>query len=347
MTRLVLVVPGLIWPVPQMLHPAEDVPHAALARLLGRGQPRMEDAISCEHLLAQLLGMEHDHRPLPLAARRRLGEGSEQEDGEAHWLCADPVSLSFMGAHLLLDEFGGDEIDATEAAALIATLNDEFGNLGHFSAATPTRWYLRMACPAKARFFPIDEAVCRPVQDFLPVDGEEDGENDAKHWRHILNEIQVTLHNHPVNTAREAAGRRPINSLWFWGNGAQPTFSVPGAACLAVQAIDPVARGLARGAGVEPEVPDVGRALRADTLVVLDTLASPTRHLDSMRWQDALAVLERDWFVPISRALDSGALRDFSLHVPGERACFSFTLGSGARWRFWRKPLLLSAIRYL
>ena len=344
MSRLILVVPGLIWHLPQMPHPAGDIPHAALARLLGRGRgrQRMEAAVSLEHLLARLLGMEN-HQVLPLAALRRLGEESGEGDDKAHWLCADPVNLSFMGVHVLLDELGGDEINTAEAAALIATLNDEFSSLGCFSAATPTRWYLRVERPANARFFPLDEVVCRPVQDFLPTEGAG---NAAKHWRHLLNEIQVVLHNHPVNAAREAAGRRPINSLWFWGDGAQSDSRPPGTVHLAVQATDPMARGLARAAGIEPDALNMDQALRTDTLVVFDTLASPTRRLDFARWQDAFAALEQDWFAPISRALDSGALRHFELYVPGERAGFYLALGSGARWCFWRKPLSLGTISY-
>jgi len=343
MTRLTLVVPGLVWPAPRGLHPAQDVPHDALSRLLGRGRHQTEPATSYERLLARLLGMEHHHQPLPLAMLRRLGEENTDIDKHAHWLCADPVNLSFVGRHVLLDEFGEGEIDAAEADALIATLNDEFAYLGHFSATTPTRWYLRMERPARARFFPLDEAVCRPVQDFLPADGEGD-DNEGSHWQRALNEIQVALHNHPINTAREAAGRRPINSLWFWGNGTQSSLTAPGTARLAIQALDPIARGLARAAGTEPDTPGVDSALRTDTLVVLDTLAFPIRRLDSARWQDAFAALERDWFAPIAQALDKGALRHSALHAPGERGGFSLALGSGVRWRFWRKPLSLPAV---
>ncbi|MDR2881975.1 MAG: hypothetical protein LBV29_08790 [Azoarcus sp.] len=341
MTQLVLVVPGLVWPAPQALHPAGDVPHAALSRLLGRGRQSVESAVSCEYLLARLLGMEHRYRAFPFAALRRLGEkdGSEyaQGEGRAHWLCADPVNLSFMGGHVVLDAFNEGEIDATEAAALIGALNDEFASLGHFSAVTPTRWYLRMERSVEIDFFPLDEAVCRPVQNFLPVEGDENG-----HWRHALNEVQVALHNHPVNAAREAVGQRSINSLWFWGNGAQSASTSSGKPRFAVQALDPMARGLARAAGIEPDTLGVNSALCADTLVVLDMLASPFRHLDSARWQDALAVLEQDWFVSIERALGRGALRHFILHVPGERSSFSLTLDRGARWCFWRKPLSLA-----
>jgi len=354
MTRLVLVVPGLIWPAPQAFHPAKDVVHAALARLLGRGRQCMDPAISYVRLLAQRLGRAHSDRPVPLAALRRLGEESRdehadehaQDDAQALWLCADPVSLSFMNKRVLLDEFGEGmgEIDAAEAAALIAMLNDEFADLGHFSAATPTRWYLRMKRPAKVHFFPLDEVVCRPVQDFLPTSGEGEAAN-GRLWQRTLNDMQVALHNHPVNTAREAAGRRPINSLWFWGNETQSTPGAPDAPCLAVQALDPMARGLARAAGIEPDTPDVVSALRADTLVMLDTLAFSIRHLDLARWQEAFAALEQDWFAPIAQALDSGALHHFTLYAPGERACFSLTVGRWARWCFWRKPLSLCAVQ--
>jgi hypothetical protein len=40
-------------------------------------------------------------------------------------------------------------------------------------------------------------------------------------------EAQMTLHGHPLNAAREAAGQRPINSVWFWGCGAMPTRALP------------------------------------------------------------------------------------------------------------------------
>jgi hypothetical protein len=37
-----------------------------------------------------------------------------------------------------------------------------------------------------------------------------------------LNEVQMFLHGHPVNEAREACGKPVVNSLWLWGGGRQP-----------------------------------------------------------------------------------------------------------------------------
>lgn len=353
--RLTLVVPGLIWPDPQTPHPAEDVPHPALARLLGRGRRRTGAAMPYERQLARLLGM-NDGNVLPsLAVLRGTGEehaanGFEQavNDTETRWLCADPVHLGFMGGQVLLDEFAEGEIDAHEAAALIDTLNVDFADLGHFSSSTPTRWYLRRNGCDNARFAPLHDAVCRPIQHFLP-DGDE---ADARHWRQRMNEIQVTLHNHPINAAREAAGRRSVNSLWFWGEAREP-IGVDGAIAIApytprvVQAREPIACGLARRAGLEADTPDVEAALRTEgpTLAVLDTLASPVRHFDSLAWQSALGALENEWFAPIARALDEGKIECFELHAPCEQIVFSLTAGSAARWYFWRKPLRLDALQ--
>ncbi|MDR0563384.1 MAG: hypothetical protein LBG78_00420 [Azoarcus sp.] len=344
MSRLTLIVPG--WPSVLALYPAESVPHDGLAWLLGRGRPCRDSAISCERLLARFLGYAHLPEFLPLAALRRLGEDDGHNVGTgAHWLCADPVNVSFMGGNLLPDSFSWDEIDAAEASALEAALNENFASIGQFSAVTPSRWYLRLAHPAKVRFFSLNEALFRPMQDFLPVRGDEsvDAENEARHWHQALNEIQVMLHNHPVNAARSAAGRRPINSLWFWGNGEQIRHGASGLR-IGVQTNDSVARGLARMAGIEPESPNVISALRTDTVAVLDTFAAPAQHFDSLAYQTAWTALEKDWFAPIAQRVKEGSLRHFSLHIPGEDACFSLTLGAGARWRFWRKPVSLEGV---
>ncbi|MDR2092192.1 MAG: hypothetical protein LBP58_02590 [Azoarcus sp.] len=348
MTRqLVLIVPGLLWPAPQTRHPAQDVPLAALSRLLGRGRRRIDPAAPPEHLLTRLFGIDDDAPPL--AALRRLGE----DKGDAaispsrpgtHWLCADPVNLALTRDYLLAGDFVDGEIEAAEANALCAALNQDIPGLGQFSAVTPTRWYLRIDRPPAARFALLHEIIGRPIQDFLP----EGDEADARFWRHTLNEIQILLHNHPVNRAREAAGRRTINSLWFWGASAHAApDAAPNAPCPAIQTLDPVARGLARAAGIEPGSPDVGAALDDSTLVTLDALATPARRLDLDAWRAALAALEDDWFAPIATAFDAGTLHRLELHVPGDRFGFSLVLGARSRWCFWRKPLPLDDLHAL
>ncbi|PKO59470.1 MAG: hypothetical protein CVU25_02060 [Betaproteobacteria bacterium HGW-Betaproteobacteria-19] len=340
-----LVLPGLIWPSAQANRPAADLALPALERLLGLGQRSVSAFEPLDRQLARLFGLAST--PLPLAALRRLGESDLPCDvptgaptdvptkAHADWLCADPVNLSFAREHMLLGEFPPDELSASEVSGLVAALNDTFSDLGRFEASTPTRWYLRLGRPTQAQLYPLHDVIGRPIKHFLPEG------NDARLWQRTMNEVQIVLHNHPINQARETAGLRPVNSLWFWGAGhLDATVRSP---LPAVQGSDPVTLGLARAAAVPASVPDVRLALRQDTLVILDDLLRPSLQLDLDAWRSALARIEQAWFAPLADALRSGELQHLSLTAPGDRATLQLTAGARDHWRFWRKPLAFDA----
>ena len=44
----------------------------------------------------------------------------------------------------------------------------------------------------------------------------------SEFFLHMMKESAKILKNHPVNLARIAAGKRPANSVWFWGEGTKP-----------------------------------------------------------------------------------------------------------------------------
>lgn len=335
-----LVVPGLIWPGISAIGPASGLELPALARLLGLGLRRVSPFEPLDHQLARLLGYTTpaiDPDPLPLAALRRLGEPAmPAPESDHHWLCTDPVNLSFAREHLLLNEFPADDFDPADVAALITALNENFPDLGQFEAATPTRWYLRLAAPTRAKLFPLHDVIGRPIKDFLP-EGD-----DARLWQRTMNEAQVLLHNHPVNQAREAAGLRPANSLWFWGAGTLRS----GATCpsAAVQSREPLTRGLARAGGVTAGEPDCRKALQQDTLVMLDTLLKPSLQLDIDGWRNYLAELERDWFAPLADALRNKRLHTLTLTAPGDRGTLELVARAADGWKFWRKPFAFDAL---
>lgn len=333
-----LVLPGLLWPSATLLGPAADLALPGLHQLLGFGQRHITDFEPFDRQIAHLFGLDAD--PLPLGTLRRLGEPDTMpvidDDAGGEWLCADPVNLSFAREHLLLGEFPADDISAAEADELIAALNENFADIGRFDASTPTRWYVHLAQPTRARLFPLHDVVGRPIKHFLP-EGD-----DARLWQRTLNEVQIVLHNHPVSQAREAAGRRPVNSLWFWGAGQMET--APRAPMAAIQASDPVSIGLARASGAPITAPDVSRALAQDTLVVLDTLRRPSLQLDLGAWREGLVALERDWFAPLAQALRGGRLQQLTLSAPGDRSTLQLRAGARDHWRFWRKPLTLDAL---
>lgn len=83
------------------------------------------------------------------------------------------------------------------------------------------------------------------------------------------------LKDHPVNQKRRAEGKRPANSLWFWGEGTKPCFDtigklygVSGAVVCAVDLI----KGLGLCAGMKaPKVPGATGGMVTDYKAKADT----------------------------------------------------------------------------
>jgi hypothetical protein len=326
--HLHLVLPGLLWPGAQTAAPAAGLALPALERLLGHARMRREPPTDVQSWLLRHFGL--DAQTVSVATLRRLGEEPTPSTADAHWLCADPVNLSFAREHLILADAATLAITPAEAAALIEALNQLFADVGCFEAITPERWYLRPQTPARARFVPLAEATGRPVARCLP-EGE-----DARDWQRLVSEVQIVLHNHPVNRAREDAGLPLVNSLWLWGGGVLPgSIRSP---CHTVQASTPETRGLARAAGIEPQQPLLAGALAAPTLSVLDTLARPALHLDLDAWRDALVALEQQWCAPLLDALRAGRLKSLQISAPGERATLEFGIAARDLWKFWQRP---------
>lgn len=322
-----LVLPGLLWPGAAARNYARDLPLPALSALLGHAHITHGPASAPDAWLAGLFGLNRD---APLAALRRLGEaGLPPPPAGSAWLCADPVYLHFAREHLLLSDAAELGLSHDEAGALVAALNDTFPDLGHFEAAAPDRWYLRLAAPADATFHPLSDVSSRPVAYFLP-EGPQ-----ASLWARTMNEAQIVLHNHPVNQAREATGQGVANSLWLWGAGDELLALAPPAP--RILASGPVARGLARAAGLEPSLPALPTE-GPDTLIVLDDLLRPALYMDLDRWRDTLAALEAAWFAPLLAALKSRRVTGLRISAPGDRATLELQIAAGQLWKFWRKP---------
>ncbi|MBS0513404.1 MAG: hypothetical protein JSR42_19785 [Proteobacteria bacterium] len=333
--QIQLLIPGLLWPTATLLGPATGLPLDGLAALLGRGRRQVRDFEPYDRQLARLFGLDAD--AMPMAMLRRLGEPeSPPPEAGGHWLCADPVNLSFAREHMLLQAFPEGEVDAEEASELVAALNEIFADLGRFEACTPTRWYLHLDKPARVTLYPLDDVIGRPVKHFLP-EGEE-----ARLWQRTMNEAQIVLHNHARSRAREEAGLRAVNSIWLWGAG--EFVRPPATAAGLVQAEDPLSVGLARAAGVRVSAPDVASALRQDTVVVLDSLRKPAQQLDLEAWRRSLEALERDWFAPLAEAFRAGRLTSLRLIAPGDRRTLELELRAADRWKFWRKPHAFEAL---
>jgi hypothetical protein len=149
--------------------------------------------------------------PDGLAALRLWGATGERPSG---WIAAaDPVWLEPRLGSLCLHDLADDVAPADLRllmehlqAILGADGRCQFaviGNDAYVSAQVP---FTTAAVPAAS----IDGA--RP-DSHLP-----EGPAAAGH-RRLVSEIEMALHEHPFNAARQSADRHPVNALWLWGGG--------------------------------------------------------------------------------------------------------------------------------
>jgi hypothetical protein len=319
-----LVVPGLL---------SGNSPgrYASIELLLGRGRRQSSLGSELEPFLMGIFGLEGNN--VPAGALTVLAANGDP--GGDFWLRADPDHLRLMRDRLVVVPAEALDISREEADALCAALNAHFGDAMRIQAIDARRWTARLECEMKFLEVP---AVCAAGQDVAPARN-----NDA-----MLTEIQMVLHAHPVNEAREARGEPAVNSLWLWGAGPVPKVN---AAWSSVLADEPVAIGLARLANARhgplpasaapwlERAPGEGRHL-----LVLDALRAPAALGDFASYKENLDLLEAAWFAPVLAALRSGRIGMVTVHVPDGEAASAFEIVRGDLRRIWRRARALESL---
>ncbi|MEO8674651.1 MAG: hypothetical protein ABI569_03680 [Casimicrobiaceae bacterium] len=311
--HLVLTLPGLL---AQDADRAARAPH--LARLLSIAGPPAHEPEGSDAALAPFYGIEHAAgTDWPLAPVRIAAHGVDP--GEAFWLAADPVTLVAGRDDVRLAGIVQD-LDALDAATLIAMLNAHFATDGiAFVAARPDAWFVRAPAPVAIRTRPVATVAGRMLRELLPMGP------DAGTWQRWQSEIQMLLHDHPVNAARENEGKAPANSVWLSEGGMLP--SRASAASVATFAGSGIAAALAahinRMAHAVPAALDAALASASDASTLVVTLPPP---LD-------LTAVERDWAAPAWAALIQRTLNAVTLIAEGRNGALAWTTQRPGVWR--------------
>lgn len=249
--------------------------------------------------------------------------------GAGFWLCADPVNLQLQQSQVVLQP--DMPYDEAEAAAICATLNKHFAEDGlTFFAPHPKRWYVCCDKAFSVTMTPLRVAAWRDVKPFQPQGA------DALVWKRLANEMQMLLHDHPVNQARVAKGQPAINSLWLWGAGLagklQSSFD-------AVGGDDGLSTAFARVAGASEvtALPDLLHGQMANGLWVNTSLSAALQRGDMYDWREAIKTVEREIAQPVWQALRSGHLQTVTLDILLEFGTRSFTLNRARSWKIWRR----------
>jgi hypothetical protein len=306
---------------------AQDLRLPALQTLLARGHCQPSPAEGVEAALCEALGIARQ-QDWPVAPISLEADGGVA--GEAYWLRADPVHLRVMRDRIVLADNDTLELTQPEADALTATIGQHFGADPSPIACHPTRWYLRLDHVPRLTTCARSVAVGCDIDPLLPHG------DDAMQFRAWSNEVQMLLHDHPVNLAREARGELPVNALWLWGGGCLPASPTPTAPLYARNA-DARALGAFCAMRVQPlpEQMDIS-LLESGGVMLLDNLTHAGQYGDAYGWREALRGLERDWFVPLRGALHRSGPQGLSLNDPVNGKMLR--LQASDAWKFWCRP---------
>lgn len=267
------------------------------------------------------LPMQQDY---PIAALAAAADGLDT--GTAYWLRADPVYLVLQRDCFSLAEPYPLLVDQGHAALLVQTLNQHFKQDGlEFLIGQSGAWYLRSEQALDIETFLPSVVAGKNVHAYLPQ-----GTMAAK-MRAVLNEVQMLLHEHEVNVARESVGKLAINSVWFSGGGVMP---IPiKSPMLVIVAGGVFYRGLAIWSGVAMQ----------DTPKTADDFLVLINHYPETRLQlTDTEVLEDDWFGSVLAMIKNRKINQLILNLGvGESTVTAVIKPIDvviSSFLFWRKP---------
>lgn len=193
-----------------------------LSFLLSRAKKIERQNSALDNVVSQTLGLP-ETPDFPMAAIFALGEGWDVQSNV--WFYADPVHFVLQRDTFSLHDEAPLYLSTEDAESLLNILNQHFSEDGlHFLQGQSGRWLLKISKNADI-FWPVET---HPLQSVIGQDVQAAMPKGAAslQWRKILNEIQMLLHEHPINQAREKTGKYAVSSIWISCGGVLPPASV-------------------------------------------------------------------------------------------------------------------------
>lgn len=269
-----------------------------------------------EHVRARALGLPVTDGQLPWAALEAARAGlpwAGRAWGRltpAHWQLGTE-QLTMLDPQVLA-------LDAASAAAFLAAVRPLFEDEGFaVHAGCGADWLVAHPSLAGLPCASLDRVVGRNVDRWLPADPR------ARLLRRLQSEVQMLLHGHPLNEAREEQGALAVNSFWLDGCGMAPP---------------PVT--------ASPSSPTSIASITAPTLD--GRLRAPALDEDWSAWREAFLQLDAG---PLAQALQAArAGQPVSLSLCGERHAVTLTARPRTVWQRLRAGVRrpsLRAVRHL
>ena len=183
-----------------------------LRRWLSRGRLRLCDrAVEPLHRVLEEIGQTAEGAGL--AALRLWGQTGERS---ASWMmAADPVHLQTHLDHLTLHSLTG-QLQLADLRPLFTGLQARIGSEDRAFARVGSFGYVRAGQAVASAGQSADIIAGLPPDEYMPAGP------GSESYHLLLSEVQMALHENPVNESRSTLGLPAINSLWFWGGGTAP-----------------------------------------------------------------------------------------------------------------------------
>jgi hypothetical protein len=291
--------------------------NSALSRLLAKGKVT-QVGMALEALACQQFGLNQDG-DFPIAAMSASVDGLDV--GEAYWLRAAPVHFEMQRDCFSLSEPAPLSVKPEHARLMIASLNQHFAQDGlDFYIGQSGAWYLRADKTAQITTTLSSVAMDKNVHHFMPQ-----GIDSAK-WKAILNEVQMLLHEHPVNEVRETNRELAVNSIWLSGGGVTPPFERFSNNVHLIVADEVLNQGLAKWANIPNQsVPkSLDEVLQKNAQHIRLELPQ-TSHLDCT------------WFEPLFSALKNKQIEQLTLNLGYYEKTLVVVIKPLDTYKFWRK----------
>jgi hypothetical protein len=279
--------------------------------------------------LEALVCEQHHLTPVPdypIAAIAAAEDGLDA--GGAYWLRADPVHLVLQRDSFSLSEPCPLSVSREHGQAMILSLNQHFEQDGlKFCIGNSGAWYLYLAQPPQIKTALPAMAMGKNIAHFMPQSA------DASPWIAYLNEVQMLLHGHAANVAREQAGDVVVNSVWLSGGGVMPERLNIQVGFDYIVAHHVFYQELARRSGA---------VYQEMSTTLQDTISKLTQQ-SSVRLQLAQEMLlEDDTFQTLVDGLQTRKITQLVINL----ACYEKTLVAKVKpidlYKFWRKSKPMS-----
>ena len=218
----------------------------------------------------------------------------------------------------------------SEATIWCNELNQFYHGEYLFTPIRPDLWTLALPSPPTWHAASILDLASQ-------LDGSQSASgSDIRPWLALSTELQMWLHNHPRNAARQQNQLPPINGIWLSNAPAAVPFQ-------AASLIASNSAWAAHSSQATTEQPENYAAWQrtcaqrqiplAHTHIFADDFLPSQQTGDIWAYQTQLAVWEQNWFEPLRQDLLSGCLK--GLRIVCEQA--QCTIGSKPQRAFWKR----------